>query len=54
MTKIINLYGAPGSGKSTIASGLFFHMKIYLIHNQIFIKNNNQEKEIQIQFFLNL
>lgn len=28
MTKIINLYGAPGSGKSTIASGLFFHMKM--------------------------
>ena len=27
MTKIINLYGAPGSGKSTIASGLFYHMK---------------------------
>jgi thymidylate kinase len=28
MTTIINLYGAPGSGKSTIASGLFFHMKM--------------------------
>ena len=28
MTKIINLYGAPGSGKSTIASGLFYHMKM--------------------------
>ena len=28
MTKIINLYGAPWSGKSTIASGLFFHMKM--------------------------
>ena len=28
MTKIINVYGAPGSGKSTIASGLFFHMKM--------------------------
>lgn len=28
MTIIINLYGAPGSGKSTVASGLFFHMKM--------------------------
>ena len=28
MTKIINLYGAPGSGKSTIATGLFYHMKM--------------------------
>lgn len=28
MTKIINLYGAPGSGKSTIAAGLFFNMKM--------------------------
>lgn len=28
MTKVINLYGAPGSGKSTIASGLFYHMKM--------------------------
>ena len=28
MTKIINLYGAPGSGKSTISSGLFYHMKM--------------------------
>lgn len=28
MTKIINLYGSPGSGKSTVASGLFYHMKM--------------------------
>lgn len=28
MTKIINLYGSPGSGKSTIAAGLFYHMKM--------------------------
>lgn len=28
MTKIINLFGGPGVGKSTIASGLFYHMKI--------------------------
>ena len=28
MTKIINLFGAPGSGKSTIAAGLFFHMNM--------------------------
>lgn len=28
MTKIINLFGGPGVGKSTIASGLFYYMKI--------------------------
>lgn len=27
MTKVINLYGGPGTGKSTIAAGLFFLMK---------------------------
>lgn len=28
MTKIINLFGGPGVGKSTIAAGLFYYMKI--------------------------
>lgn len=28
MTKIINLFGAPGSGKSTVASGLFYELKL--------------------------
>lgn len=28
MTTVINLFGGPGVGKSTIASGLFYHMKI--------------------------
>lgn len=28
MTKIINLFGAPGSGKSTLVAGLFHEMKI--------------------------
>ena len=28
MTKVINLFGGPGAGKSTIASGLFYYMKI--------------------------
>lgn len=27
--KVINLWGAPGSGKSTIAAGLFHHMKVH-------------------------
>lgn len=27
MTKIINLYGGPGSGKSTTAAGVFYHLK---------------------------
>ena len=27
MTKVINFYGGPGSGKSTQASGLFYKMK---------------------------
>ena len=28
MTKVINLFGGPGVGKSTIAAGLFYNMKI--------------------------
>ena len=28
MSKIINLYGGPGVGKSTTAAGLFYKMKI--------------------------
>ena len=28
MTKVINLFGGPGAGKSTIAAGLFYNMKI--------------------------
>ena len=28
MTKVINLFGGPGVGKSTIAAGLFYDMKI--------------------------
>ena len=34
MTKVINLFGAPGSGKSTTAAGLFYHLKIkgYSVH----------------------
>jgi hypothetical protein len=28
MSKIINLFGGPNSGKSTIASGLFYNLKI--------------------------
>lgn len=27
MTKVINLFGGPGAGKSTTAAGLFFNMK---------------------------
>lgn len=26
--KVINMYGGPGSGKSTTAAGLFYHMKL--------------------------
>lgn len=28
MTKIINLFGSPGSGKSTLSAGLFFELKL--------------------------
>lgn len=28
MTTVINLFGAPGTGKSTLAAGLFYHLKI--------------------------
>lgn len=27
MTKVVNLFAGPGSGKSTMASGLFYHLK---------------------------
>ena len=27
MTRVINLLGAPGAGKSTAAAGLFYRMK---------------------------
>lgn len=27
-TKVINLWGAPGSGKSMLSAGLFYHMKL--------------------------
>ena len=26
--KVINLWGSPGSGKSTVAAGLFYRMKM--------------------------
>lgn len=32
MTKIINFFGGPGSGKSTTASGVFFGMKVTAQH----------------------
>lgn len=28
MTKIINIYGSPSAGKSTLAAGLFYRMKL--------------------------
>ena len=28
MTKVINLFGGPGAGKSTTAAGLFYEMKV--------------------------
>lgn len=28
MVKIVNLYGGPGSGKSTTAANIFYHMKM--------------------------
>ena len=28
MTKIVNLFGGPGSGKSTLRAGLFYEMKL--------------------------
>lgn len=32
MTKVINLFGGPNSGKSTVAAGLFFHLKLRHFH----------------------
>jgi hypothetical protein len=34
-TKIINLFGGPNSGKSTIASGLFYNLKIRDINSEL-------------------
>jgi len=30
--KVINLFGSPGAGKSTIAAGLFFKIKLCKEH----------------------
>jgi hypothetical protein len=27
MTVVVNLFGGPGTGKSTTASGVFYHLK---------------------------
>ena len=35
MTQIINLIGPPGAGKSTIAAGLFFNMKLASIEVEL-------------------
>lgn len=32
MTTVINLFGAPGSGKSTTAAGLFYNLKLQHTH----------------------
>jgi hypothetical protein len=31
MTKIINVFGGPGIGKSTVAAGVFYHLKLQSI-----------------------
>lgn len=35
MTKVINLFGGPNSGKSTVAAGLFFNLKLKHLHCEI-------------------
>lgn len=42
VTKVINLFGAPGSGKSTLSAGLFYNMKMKKLKvewSQEWIKN---------------
>ena len=35
MTKVICLYGSPGSGKSTAAAGLYYHLKMRGYHCEL-------------------
>lgn len=42
MAKIINLFGGPGTGKSTLASGLFYNMKL-LNYNVEFVQEFAKE-----------
>lgn len=35
MTKVINLFGAPGTGKSTLAAGLFYRLKLQGINCEL-------------------
>lgn len=51
MTKVINLFGGPGSGKSTTAAGLFYQMKIRSIKCELvteYAKDMTYEKRSNI------
>ena|SRR5690606_38458718 len=42
MTKVINLFGSPNSGKSTVTGGLFYYLKMDKVHCEMvreYIKN---------------
>ena len=47
MTKVINLYGAPGSGKSTIAAGLFYHIKMAGLLSDFILKYTDSKRIIE-------
>ena len=60
-TKIINLFGGPGSGKSTITSGLFYELKKlniscdnpYEFPKQVAWENNKSQITDQLYIFAN-
>lgn len=51
MTKVINLFAGPGAGKSTIAAGLFYEMKIRNIKCELvteYAKDMTYEKRTNV------
>ena len=51
MTKVINLFGGPGAGKSTTAAGLFYEMKVRDIKCELvteYAKDMTYEKRTNI------
>ena len=58
MHTIINLFGGPGAGKSTIASGVFYRLKLLKIHTELiteFAKDltwEQRHKTLENQFYI--
>lgn len=50
MTLIVNLYGGPGTGKSTTAAGLFYKLKEAGINSE-YIQEYAKDKTWQADYF---